>query len=167
MLSQYGLLCVQDLFIRLAEVPKFGFCPCIPLHSIRSDTKDHAQKYTAAKHLLLINKENTVVIPLCADTWGRCLSLSYWSCKLHKHQDANLSPNLIYFCFVFYQQLTFIFSWFYIRFYQDHAQSEVSSTLTGIVALAITLLTTALVPVDIFLVSYMKNADGTWKVCYT
>lgn len=59
--------------------------------------------------------------------------------------------------------LTFIFSWFYIRFYQDHAQSEVSSTLTGILALAITLLTTALVPVDIFLVSYMKNADGTWK----
>ena len=70
------------------------------------------------------------------------------------------------FCFVFCQQLTFIFSWFYIRFYQDHAQSEVSSTLTGILALAITLLTTALVPVDIFLVSYMKNADGTWKVCY-
>ena len=67
-------------------------------------------------------------------------------------------------CFVFYQQLTFIFSWFYIRFYQDHAQSEVSSTLTGILALAITLLTTALVPVDIFLVSYMKDADGTWKV---
>lgn len=59
--------------------------------------------------------------------------------------------------------LSFIFSWFYIRFYQDHAQSEVSSTLTAIVALAITLLTTALVPVDIFLVSYMKNDDGTWK----
>ncbi|XP_020623548.1 probable lysosomal cobalamin transporter [Orbicella faveolata] len=59
--------------------------------------------------------------------------------------------------------LTFIFSWFYIRFYQDHAQSEVSSTLTGILALAITLLTIALVPVDIFLVSYMKNSDGTWK----
>lgn len=59
--------------------------------------------------------------------------------------------------------LIFIFSWFYIRFYQDHAQSEVSSTLTAIVALAITLLTTALVPVDIFLVSYMKNDDGTWK----
>ncbi|CAH3196218.1 unnamed protein product [Porites evermanni] len=59
--------------------------------------------------------------------------------------------------------LIFFFSWFYIRFYQDHAQSEVSSTLTAIVALAITLLTTALVPVDIFLVSYMKNDDGTWK----
>lgn len=66
------------------------------------------------------------------------------------------------FCFAW--QLTFIFSWFYIRFYQDHAQSEVSSTLTAIVALAITLLTTALVPIDIFIVSYMKNDDGTWKV---
>lgn len=73
-------------------------------------------------------------------------------------------PVVSFVCFVFYQQLTFIFSWFYIRFYQDHAQSEVSSTLTGILALAITLLTTALVPVDIFLVSYMKDADGTWKV---
>lgn len=59
--------------------------------------------------------------------------------------------------------LTFVFSWFYIRFYQDHAQSEVSSTLTAIVALAVTLLTTALVPVDIFIVSYMKNDDGSWK----
>ena len=67
--------------------------------------------------------------------------------------------------FVFVRQLTFVFSWFYIRFYQDHAQSEVSSTLTAIVALAVTLLTTALVPVDIFIVSYMKNDDGTWKVC--
>lgn len=95
------------------------------------------------------------------------LSLSYWSCKLNQLQDANLSCCVICFCFVFYQQLTFIFSWFYIRFYQDHAQSEVSSTLTGILALAVTLLTTALVPVDIFLVSYMKDADGTWKVCYT
>jgi len=66
--------------------------------------------------------------------------------------------------FVLHWQLIFIFSWFYIRFYQDHAQSEVSSTLTAIVALAITLLTTALVPVDIFIVSYMKNDDGTWKV---
>lgn len=59
--------------------------------------------------------------------------------------------------------LILIFSWFYIRFYQDHAQSEVSSTLTAIVALSVTLLTVALVPVDIFLVSYMKNDDGSWK----
>ncbi|KAK3752742.1 hypothetical protein QZH41_018721 [Actinostola sp. cb2023] len=59
--------------------------------------------------------------------------------------------------------MTIIFSWFYIRYYQDNSLSEVSSTITGIVALVIALLTSALVPVDIFLVSYMKNTDGTWK----
>ncbi|EDO26610.1 predicted protein, partial [Nematostella vectensis] len=32
-----------------------------------------------------------------------------------------------------------------------------------IIALFIALMTTALVPVDIFLVSYMKNDDGSWK----
>ena len=67
---------------------------------------------------------------------------------------------------VFFFQLTFFFSWFYIRFYQDHSQSEVSSTLTAIFALFIALLTSALVPVDVFLVSYMKNPDGSWKVLY-
>ncbi|KAK2562349.1 putative lysosomal cobalamin transporter [Acropora cervicornis] len=40
--------------------------------------------------------------------------------------------------------LIFFFSWFYIRFYQDHSQTEVSSTLTAIFALTVTLLTTAL-----------------------
>ncbi|EDO47438.1 predicted protein [Nematostella vectensis] len=59
--------------------------------------------------------------------------------------------------------LAILFSWFYIRYYQDHSQSEVSSTITGIIALFIALMTTALVPVDIFLVSYMKNDDGSWK----
>lgn len=59
--------------------------------------------------------------------------------------------------------LIFFFSWFYIRFYQDHSQTEVSSTLTAIFALTVTLLTTALVPVDIFIVSYMKHDNGTWK----
>eukprot|EP00058_Branchiostoma_floridae_P008074 XP_002593562.1 hypothetical protein BRAFLDRAFT_88503 [Branchiostoma floridae] len=61
-------------------------------------------------------------------------------------------------------QLAFLFSWFYIRYYQSRHDSEVSSTLTAIAALAITLLTSALVPVDIFLVSYMKTPDGHFKV---
>lgn len=64
-------------------------------------------------------------------------------------------------------QLILVFSWFYVRYYQDHAQSEVSTTLTAILALSVCLLTVALVPVDIFLVSYMKNDDGSWKVCKT
>ncbi|KXJ15975.1 probable lysosomal cobalamin transporter [Exaiptasia diaphana] len=59
--------------------------------------------------------------------------------------------------------MTLIFSWFYIRYYQDNSLSEVSSTITAIIALVIALLTSALVPVDIFLVSFMKNNDGSWK----
>ncbi|XP_031550447.1 probable lysosomal cobalamin transporter [Actinia tenebrosa] len=59
--------------------------------------------------------------------------------------------------------MTIIFSWFYIRYYQDSSLSEVSSTITAIVALTIALLTSALVPVDIFLVSYLKKSDGNWK----
>ena len=61
-------------------------------------------------------------------------------------------------------QLTFIFSWIYVRLFQHHELSKVVSTLTAIFGLFITLLTTALVPVDVFLVSYMKNSDGTFKV---
>lgn len=57
----------------------------------------------------------------------------------------------------------FVFSWVYIRYYQDHSESEVSTTVTAIIALTITLVTSAIVPVDIFLVSYMKNNDGSFK----
>lgn len=38
------------------------------------------------------------------------------------------------------------------------------STITAIFALAVALITSALLPVDIFLVSYMKNPNGTFKV---
>lgn len=65
--------------------------------------------------------------------------------------------------FVVVVVLAFIFSWIYIRLFQHHELSEVSSTLASIFGLFITLLTTALVPVDVFLVSYMKNSDGTFK----
>ena len=64
------------------------------------------------------------------------------------------------FCF----QLTLLFSAFYIRYYMSKYDKELSSTLTAILALSVTLLTSDLVPVDIFLVSYMKNSDGTFKV---
>ncbi|XP_028406355.1 probable lysosomal cobalamin transporter [Dendronephthya gigantea] len=57
----------------------------------------------------------------------------------------------------------FVFSWIYVRYYQDHLESELSTTITSIIALTITLVTSALVPLDIFLVSYMKNTDGTFK----
>lgn len=38
------------------------------------------------------------------------------------------------------------------------------STITAIFALAVALISSALLPVDIFLVSYMKNPNGTFKV---
>ncbi|XP_030411539.1 probable lysosomal cobalamin transporter isoform X3 [Gopherus evgoodei] len=55
------------------------------------------------------------------------------------------------------------FCWVYVRKYQSRRESEVVSTITAIFALAIALITSALLPVDIFLVSYMKNQNGTFK----
>ncbi|XP_034965576.1 lysosomal cobalamin transport escort protein LMBD1 [Zootoca vivipara] len=56
-----------------------------------------------------------------------------------------------------------IFCWVYVRKYQSRRESEVISTITAIFALAIALITSALLPVDIFLVSYVKNQNGTFK----
>ncbi|KAF4025025.1 hypothetical protein G4228_017036 [Cervus hanglu yarkandensis] len=55
------------------------------------------------------------------------------------------------------------FCWIYVRKYQSQRESEVVSTITAIFSLAIALITSALLPVDIFLVSYMKNQNGTFK----
>jgi LMBR1 domain-containing protein 1 len=64
----------------------------------------------------------------------------------------------------FHLKVIFVFSWIYVRYYQDHLESEMSTTITAIIALTITLITSAMVPLDIFLVSYMKTSDGTFKV---
>ncbi|XP_026521015.1 probable lysosomal cobalamin transporter isoform X2 [Notechis scutatus] len=56
-----------------------------------------------------------------------------------------------------------VFCWVYVRKYQSRQESEVISTITSIFALAIALITSALLPVDIFLVSYVKNQNGTFK----
>ncbi|NXX91407.1 LMBD1 protein, partial [Centropus bengalensis] len=56
-----------------------------------------------------------------------------------------------------------IFCWVYVRKYQSRRESEVISTITAIFALAVALISSALLPVDIFLVSYMKNPNGTFK----
>uniref|UniRef100_A0A803W4K4 Lysosomal cobalamin transport escort protein LMBD1 n=1 Tax=Ficedula albicollis TaxID=59894 RepID=A0A803W4K4_FICAL len=61
-------------------------------------------------------------------------------------------------------QAILIFCWVYVRKYQSRRESEVISTITAIFALAVALITSALLPVDIFLVSYMKNPNGTFKV---
>ncbi|XP_041921582.1 lysosomal cobalamin transport escort protein LMBD1 [Alosa sapidissima] len=55
------------------------------------------------------------------------------------------------------------FCWVYIRKYQSRRESEVVSTITAICALAVALITSALLPVDIFLVSFMKFPNGTYK----
>uniref|UniRef100_A0A8C0U139 Lysosomal cobalamin transport escort protein LMBD1 n=1 Tax=Cyanistes caeruleus TaxID=156563 RepID=A0A8C0U139_CYACU len=61
-------------------------------------------------------------------------------------------------------QAILIFCWVYVRKYQSRRESEVISTITAIFALAVALITSALLPVDIFLVSYMKNQNGTFKI---
>jgi hypothetical protein len=66
--------------------------------------------------------------------------------------------------FFFRFQLIIFFSFIYIRFFQSKYESELSSTIVSILALAVALFTSALVPVDIFLVSYMKYSNGTFKV---
>uniref|UniRef100_A0AAA9TXY1 Lysosomal cobalamin transport escort protein LMBD1 n=1 Tax=Bos taurus TaxID=9913 RepID=A0AAA9TXY1_BOVIN len=59
------------------------------------------------------------------------------------------------------------FCWIYVRKYQSQRESEVVSTITAIFSLAIALITSALLPVDIFLVSYMKNQNGTFKTLFS
>ncbi|CAL8299923.1 unnamed protein product [Merluccius merluccius] len=65
--------------------------------------------------------------------------------------------------FAFILLVILAFCWFYIRKYQSRQESEAVSTITAICALAIALITTALLPVDIFLVSFMKYPNGTYK----
>ncbi|XP_076021397.1 lysosomal cobalamin transport escort protein LMBD1 [Genypterus blacodes] len=65
--------------------------------------------------------------------------------------------------FTFILLLILAFCWVYIRKFQSRQESEVVSTITAICALAIALITSALLPVDIFLVSFMKYPNGTYK----
>uniref|UniRef100_UPI00358E69B9 lysosomal cobalamin transport escort protein LMBD1-like n=1 Tax=Myxine glutinosa TaxID=7769 RepID=UPI00358E69B9 len=70
-------------------------------------------------------------------------------------------PGWLSFCLALLAILAF--SWFYIRYYQSWQESEMCSTITAILCLALALMTAALFPVDIFLVSYMKNSNGEYK----
>ncbi|XP_030011512.1 lysosomal cobalamin transport escort protein LMBD1 isoform X1 [Sphaeramia orbicularis] len=65
--------------------------------------------------------------------------------------------------FTFILLIILVFCWVYIRKFQSRQESEVVSTITAICALAIALITSALLPVDIFLVSFMKFPNGTYK----
>ncbi|KAI3363123.1 hypothetical protein L3Q82_011772 [Scortum barcoo] len=66
--------------------------------------------------------------------------------------------------FTFVLLVILAFCWVYIRKFQSRQESEVVSTITAICALAIALITSALLPVDIFLVSFMKYPNGTYKI---
>ena len=61
--------------------------------------------------------------------------------------------------------VSLVFSVLYVIWYRSdrpHHKAHGTSTI-AVLGLFTTLLTTALVPVDVFLVSFMKNNDGTWK----
>ena len=70
-----------------------------------------------------------------------------------------------------------LFSFLYVRYYQHKSEKEfgihvrcnrgshvTGTTAVAMVGMVIALLTTALIPVDIFLVSSFKNSDGTFHV---
>lgn len=61
-------------------------------------------------------------------------------------------------------QLILLFSGAYVKYFISKRDGTLSTTLSSVVALSVTLLTTALIPVDVFLVSFMKKTDGTFKV---
>lgn len=60
-------------------------------------------------------------------------------------------------------QITALFAFIYLRRYRNPYESDLPSFLTSVISLIIVLVTSALLPLDIFIVSYMKNHDGTFK----
>lgn len=56
-----------------------------------------------------------------------------------------------------------VFTTLYVRHFMSKYDSEWSSTMAAILGLSTALVTSALVPVDIFLVSYMKDSSGNFR----
>ncbi|CAG2164771.1 unnamed protein product [Oppiella nova] len=56
-----------------------------------------------------------------------------------------------------------IFSILYVKRYRNPYESDRGSSITSIVALFVSLLTCALIPVDIFIVSFMKDSSSHFK----
>ena len=65
--------------------------------------------------------------------------------------------------FVIVGGLSLFLCFFYVRYYQRRRDAEVSVTITIISGLTVSLLTLALIPVDIFGVSQMKTSMGDFK----
>ena len=61
--------------------------------------------------------------------------------------------------------ISLVFSILFVIWYRSdrpHHKAHGTSVI-AVLGIFTTLVTTALVPVDVFLVSFMKNSDGTWK----
>lgn len=58
--------------------------------------------------------------------------------------------------------ITLLFAFLYLRRYKHQYESDILSFTTSVLCLVVVLLTSSLLPVDIFLVSYMKTENGTW-----
>lgn len=58
--------------------------------------------------------------------------------------------------------ISFFFSISYVKYYQHKREKEFGSTMVTTLALTTGLLTIALVPVDIYMVSSLKNSDGSF-----
>ncbi|XP_038057530.1 probable lysosomal cobalamin transporter [Patiria miniata] len=56
-----------------------------------------------------------------------------------------------------------LFAIYYICHFKSKRHSERSSTITAVLALTVAILTIAVVPIDIFTVSFLKDEDGTYK----
>lgn len=61
-------------------------------------------------------------------------------------------------------QMTLIFSFFYVKHLWCQNERDKCSAGTSTLGMTVALLAALLLPVDVFLVSYMKNPDGTFKV---
>lgn len=59
--------------------------------------------------------------------------------------------------------VTLATSFLYIKYFSSKYESTVITSVTASLALSVALFTTCLVPVDVFLVSFMKNSNGTFK----
>jgi len=68
-----------------------------------------------------------------------------------------------YIPFVILIVVSFFFSISYVKYYQHKREKEFGSTMVTTLALTTGLLTIALVPVDIYMVSSLKNSDGSFE----
>lgn len=69
-----------------------------------------------------------------------------------------LLTNIFFTC-----QFIVLFSIYYVRKYTNPNETDRGTTITAVSSLIVALLTCSILPIDIFIVSTMKNADGSFK----